>query len=435
MATPLISAEALRKQTRGWWGKLSGSRALLADSGALFISNAANGVLGLVFWILAARLYAPEHVGLGSAMISAMYLLGNISRLGLDVALMRKLPTEPSIRRRHGLVVGSLLIVAATGVCASAIFVLQPSFALEARQPIRASGWAIAGFIICCAAWGVSLVLDQTLIALGRSGDVVRKNLAFSVVKLAALPLLVSFMSRSLGIFGANALGVAAGLMIIMGPARAFFVQPLRLVRQGLADVRASLVGYALWNHCSMLIAGLPNWLLPILVAERIGISAAGHFYTGWMLMTLLSTAPTALATGCLSQGARRQHDAAAMVRRIAIYTLAAVIPGAIVLSVGASWLLAVFGKSYTENSADMLRYLFISTIPMTIVQFAQTQLRLAGKLWALNATSIILTATTLLLSFALLPALGLQGVGVAWLAACTGAAVFCLWCTSARRV
>jgi len=55
---------------------------------------------GFFFWIFAARLYAPEDVGLGSALISAlisaMGLLCMLSMLGFNIGLIRYIPGAPN---------------------------------------------------------------------------------------------------------------------------------------------------------------------------------------------------------------------------------------------------------------------------------------------------------------------------------------------------
>lgn len=47
---------------------------------------------GFFFWVIAARLYPVEGIGLASAAISAMGLLALLSTLGLDYGLIRFLP-------------------------------------------------------------------------------------------------------------------------------------------------------------------------------------------------------------------------------------------------------------------------------------------------------------------------------------------------------
>src|SRR6266550_426274 len=47
---------------------------------------------GFVFWLIAARLAAPDQVGLATSVVSAMLLVSLLARLGFDVALLRQLP-------------------------------------------------------------------------------------------------------------------------------------------------------------------------------------------------------------------------------------------------------------------------------------------------------------------------------------------------------
>jgi O-antigen/teichoic acid export membrane protein len=58
----------------------------------LILDGAIPAVTGFVFWVVAARLYSTENIGLASAAISANGLLVGFSMLGLNNALIRFLP-------------------------------------------------------------------------------------------------------------------------------------------------------------------------------------------------------------------------------------------------------------------------------------------------------------------------------------------------------
>jgi O-antigen/teichoic acid export membrane protein len=428
MPVPKLPSKQGFDPAAGWWDKLHTRHTLLADAGVLFISNIANGVFGLLFWIVAARLYAPQYVGLGSAAISMMYLIGNLSRLGLDVALMRVLPGELSSERRRQMIVASLLIVAVIGLSAAVICIELPIVGAGIRNQLRNNLGVAVVFVLTCSAWGVGLVIDQILVAIKRGQVIVWDNLAFSIVKLAVLPLALSIVGQQYGIFAANALGVLAGITVVWYALRPSFWLRWQIVRRGLADVRSSLASYALLNHCSMLVAGLPNWLLPLIVAEQVGIGAAGHFYTGWMLMTLVNTGPAALGVGYFAQGARLRSDTGALLRRTSGYLLIVMVPIVAILIPTSGYLLMIFGNSYTEAATDMLRYLFAASIPFALSLLCLAQLRLKGDMRALNIASCSSTVVTLGLSYLLLPTLGLSGIGIAWLSACVITVSYCLW-------
>jgi O-antigen/teichoic acid export membrane protein len=59
---------------------------------ALVLSSATTSVLGVAYWIVAARTYTPAAVGLNAAAISAMMFLAGVSQLNLMSALLRFIP-------------------------------------------------------------------------------------------------------------------------------------------------------------------------------------------------------------------------------------------------------------------------------------------------------------------------------------------------------
>ncbi len=58
----------------------------------LILGAGSTSLLGFVFWVLAARNYSPEVVGVNSAVLSAMILVSGACQLGLNSVLIRYLP-------------------------------------------------------------------------------------------------------------------------------------------------------------------------------------------------------------------------------------------------------------------------------------------------------------------------------------------------------
>src|SRR5256885_2892880 len=67
---------------------------------ALVLSSGLSSLLGFVYWIVAARSYSPDVVGLNSAVISAMMFLAGMSQLNLASASIRFLPAAGARTRR-----------------------------------------------------------------------------------------------------------------------------------------------------------------------------------------------------------------------------------------------------------------------------------------------------------------------------------------------
>src|SRR5437764_12178959 len=62
------------------------------DGLALVLSSGISSVVGLLYWVVAARLFLPEEVGVNTTLISTMTLLGITSQLNLGSALLRFVP-------------------------------------------------------------------------------------------------------------------------------------------------------------------------------------------------------------------------------------------------------------------------------------------------------------------------------------------------------
>src|SRR6185437_12679516 len=108
----------------------------------LMINAIISATLGYPFWLLAARLFDPATVGLGSGAISAIRLCSQIALLGIGAAVTLLLPRQ----RRHlsdlfnvaiTLAAASAIIFASSFLILSAVFfgqfrflVVSPSYAL-----------------------------------------------------------------------------------------------------------------------------------------------------------------------------------------------------------------------------------------------------------------------------------------------------------------
>jgi O-antigen/teichoic acid export membrane protein len=413
----------------GWWARLHTRYGLLADAGAFVASTVATSGFGFIFWVVAARLYPPSAVGLGSAAISMMYLIGNISRVGLDITLARTLPSTRDGQQRRALVSAGLLVVFAIAILTSAVFLVQHLLALQVTAALDGTPWRACLFVATCGGWGVGLVLDQVLLV-NRQGQVmVWKNATISSTRLVLLPAMLLVVGGSFGIVAATTLGVAAGLGVVWYLAGKGTMPPWSAIRHGAHELRSSLAGYALGSYFSALVAGLPTWLLPLIIVKQAGTSDAAYFYASWMIATVMNTVPSALATGFFMEGARRRAASHQLLRNVYGQTLACAVVAALILMPSAHWILDIFKPAYAAHATTLLRYLALANVPSALLQVYFMQLQLECRLLRLGLQNAFLTAVALLGSYLLLPPLGLSGVGIAYCAACFCAAIFILTC------
>ena len=70
LATDLVKIATSKESLRQLWGIR-----LYSNTFYLMLTSAATSLLGFAFWIIVARFYLPEAVGLASAMIAAVGLV------------------------------------------------------------------------------------------------------------------------------------------------------------------------------------------------------------------------------------------------------------------------------------------------------------------------------------------------------------------------
>ena len=64
------------------------------NSVALILAKVATMGLGFLFWLVAARLFAPADVGLASGVVSAMMLITQLALFGVGSAVISLYPAR-----------------------------------------------------------------------------------------------------------------------------------------------------------------------------------------------------------------------------------------------------------------------------------------------------------------------------------------------------
>lgn len=325
-------------------------RDLLSNAGSLVASTGVASLFGLVYWMLATRLFDQRSVGYGSAAVSAMTLLGTIGMLGLGTLLVGELPRRSG---RAGLVSAALLTCGLGALVIGLGFaVVTPrvsvSFANMIGTPARTALFA-AGVAVTA----LTLVFDQATIGLMRGGLQLGRNIAFALAKVLVMPA-AAVISR-------DQAGVGITLSFVAGMALSLAAVAIRLRLAGEPvlprpdwGVLRALSKTAMAHNWLNLAMTMPFYLLPVLVTVIISPTANAAFYMAVMLTTFLFIVPAHLST-VLFAVAAADPDAVAKKLRFALRLSFLIgIPGMVVLILGAHLALGLFGKGYTEATVPM---------------------------------------------------------------------------------
>ena len=171
---------------------------LFANAGSLVGATGVTSILGFVFWWFAARQFPLKSVGLASALVSAMTLLGTLCMLGLGALVLTELPRQPD--KAASLISTALILVGGVGTIAGLAFALVAPYVSVNFQPLRANAVSMIIFSSGVGLIAISLVLDQELVGLLRAGLQLLRNTIFAFVKLVLLLAIGLWMSQKSGI-------------------------------------------------------------------------------------------------------------------------------------------------------------------------------------------------------------------------------------------
>ena len=379
----------------------------------LIVGAGVGSGLGFLFWALAARHYSPDSLGRNSAAIAAMTVVSGICQLGLNALLIRYLPNAgPSTRR---LVLLSYTVTAAFSAVAALVAGLTSATWAPALSFLGSDPRWLIGFVVSTVAWTIFSLQDSVMIGMRQAHWIPIENSSFAAIKIVLLVAFASAAPRG-GIFAAWNLPVLISLL----PVNLLILRrliPGHVRRSGATSWdRAKLVRFAAGNYAGSLFLLGSTTVLPIIVANESGAVATAYFYVPWTIATALQLVAFNMMTSLTVEVAFDETKLRVYCRRVLFHTMRLVLPITVVLVAGAEYILRAFGDAYAGEGTTLLRLLALGSIPNVLVVLGLSIARIqhSGRvvLWTQGCLCVLMLGLTLLL----LPSLGIEGVGVAWL-------------------
>lgn len=376
--------------------------ALIRSAAALMTSTVASAGLGFLFWVVAARWFAPEAVGRASAAVSAMALLAGLAQLNLINLYARFLPGAGRHTRR--LVLGGYAASAAMAVLLGTGFLaLGLGTGIVGPAPVQR-----LVFVVAVLATAIFFISDGVLTALRRAGSVPVKNVIASSAKLALLPLLAGTAAGDGMLLAWTApmlvtmLGVNWWVLRRLVPAHA------RTAPAAPAPDRRELLGFASAEYVNGLLTNAVAFLPPVMVAGALGATASAYFYIPWTIGVAGSTLLWNVVTSFVVTASSDASAARAHVNRAFLLVTAVVVPGAAVLGTAAGPLLGLLGGEYAAEGAATLRLVGLS-LPFTgIILLACAFAMMEKRMWPVVGVQSVGIAAFVLLSWFGLPTVGI---------------------------
>lgn len=326
-------------------------------------STVASSALGVLFWLVGARVYTPTELGRAAAAVSAITLISGLAQLSLSTALVRFLPTA-------GRAAGRMIGYGQVAVTSLSVIFAAGFWLLGLGAAYLPSGRG--AFLLFCAtvaAVTVTGVHDGAFTGLGATQWVPARTVSSAVARLA---LIIALAGAAVGAPVLLAWSLPTVAVAVFTGA-VLLVPRLRTARVPAPEVlptRRDLTHFVGSQYLSGIVSGFASYAPPLIVTAVLGPAVNGSsFYVPWLILTVavaMSWNVVVAFVVAASRGASevRQHLWHALRLLIVIN-----VGGGVVLAVGAPYILGVLGPQYAQGGTTALRIIGLA-MPFMVIGF-----------------------------------------------------------------
>ena len=389
---------------------------LYRNAYALMANTAGNSILGLLYWVLAARTFPDAAVGRGNALISLMMLVSTFTQLNWSGALIRFLPRAGRSARQ--MLLTAYLMATGLAAVAAAAVMAYCHFARAPDDPLYVSAGVAVWFVVATVAWSVFNLQDAALTGLRSAVWVPLENGLYGLVKLVLL-VVVARTSLSDGVFASWTIPVIA-LLVPVNLLLFRRILPRHATAQPDAPppARRVLARYMAGDYAAQAFTQLSSTFLPVLVVSLLGAAQGAYYLPAQTAFAAMGMLATAITSSLVVEAARDEQAthrlARAMLRRICVLVL----PAAAFVGLAAPWLLELFGSQYRAGATTVLQLMMLSLLPRVPVALYVTKCRLDNRTGTLALLQFTQAALVIGGTAVFAPTAGLVAVGWSVLAA-----------------
>jgi O-antigen/teichoic acid export membrane protein len=394
---------------------------------ALLINTGLTGALGFGYWIIAARLFSPEAVGVAGALVSATTLFSGIGQLNLSGMLMRFLPEAGGKSRRLVLIAYAFAATASAllaCLCLAAIRIVA-----SPTSPLRLDTIESIALVLAVAATAIFTIEDSVLVGLRRALWVPVENGSFGLAKICILFALAP-LGTAFALFGAWMIPLTLTIPVISVAIFGRFL-PLPPTRRSAAllggEARSRIIRFTIGDATGGLFTQAWTYLLPVVITASLGPKINALFFTSFLFSSTVDQVAVNYASPLTVEGAHAPEQIVEFIHVALRRIYAIILPTVVVLAITSAWLLRAFGESYTR-AVPLMCLLLSACLPKAVstVYYAYCRIqRITHKAAAMQSSVCV---ATLSLTFVLAHSLGLIGVGLAIVAVQSSAGGVSFW-------
>lgn len=336
---------------------------LYKNSIILILDTFILGGVGLIFWVLCARLYSQYQVGVTTTIISSSSLIASISLLGFDNTFTRFLAKHSSPKSLFN--TGVTIVTIFSLILGILYVLLLPHLSVDLHFINKSIGQSLI-FIVLVIAASLNSLTNGVFLAFRGAKDIFLANISLNIAKLAMPIVLVMFTVR--GAYFSYVVAMTAGT------ATSFLLIYKRQKLVPSLDINRSEVlksgGFSLLAYTGNLLQNSPQLILPVIITISLGASKSALFFLSLMASNLIYVIPTSTANSLFAEGSHDSRRLFKHIKKAAILNLLILTPILIIVEMFSRIILEIFGGKYIA-AANIFRILALSVIFIAISNIA----------------------------------------------------------------
>jgi O-antigen/teichoic acid export membrane protein len=371
-------------------------------------STLITAMFGFVFWIMNARLFRPEQVGVATIILSATTLITQFSLLGLKNGIIRYLPhsSEKDIQINTG----SNIIILFTAALSILYILFVPFFSSKLLFLHDNFLYAFL-FVIFVISFTLNQLQEGIFIAYRSTGYVFIKNALWGAFKVALPLFLISF--GAYGIFFAASFGSVMSFLLGFY----YLVAKFRYKVSPRIDmgVVKQIGKFSFGDYLGIFFAELPYFVIPLIIINNIGPRDSAYYYISLQISALLYVIPAATTQSLFAEGTNDVESLKHHLRKAFLLILILLIPAILITIFLGGFVLKIFGDLYAENGLRFLQLLAAAGVFVAINNIGSAIVHIKKRIHYYVWLSFISAGLMILFSIIFLP-YHLVGIGYAWL-------------------
>jgi O-antigen/teichoic acid export membrane protein len=377
---------------------------LYINSLYIMLNPIVGGIFGFFFWMISARLYPKEDLGIATALISSINLLILVSRLGLDMSMMKFFP-----KGNKNMILGTTFLVSTlTSIIFGLIYILEIGIFSPSLHILKDPLISVL-FLTCLIATSITTTLAYGFISIRKAKYYFWQSLVLGL-RIPILFLVISF--GAIGILSSLGLAYVLNSILLLIILYKFGILPNLTIDK---EYLKKSFKFSAGNYLSSILQTAPMYLLPILVLEVLGAEATAYYYIAYTIASLLFVVPSAVGTSMFVEGCHGEALKKTTIKSLkTIFVI--LVPSILIFYFFGGFLLSLIGKDYSTNAQNLIKIFVLSSVFVTINSVYYSIKKTQGEVKDLISLSGLIAIFLPSTSYYLMKTYGIDGLGYAWL-------------------